>query len=327
MRSITRRSLLAATLAGIVLAAPSGQPLAAAALPGPLVTTDWLAAHAGEVRVLDVRADTDSYYGRSKEKVAVQGHIPGAVLVPWARIREKRKEGDVELVGMVLPAERFEALARELGVRRGEPLVITSRGESSGDITFATRLYWTFRYYGHDAVAILDGGTLAWKLAGHPLETAAVSPTPGDFVAGPGREDLYATTEEVMQALETGAAQLVDARTPDFYRGEKVSKGVVFAAGHIRGARNLPHPEMFVRDAAGALRFRTGDDALALLAAHGIDPQLPTYTYCNTGHLGSGAWFFLAEIVGNGRTELYDGSMHEWTISEARRSLVVAGAE
>lgn len=322
----TRRRLLAAAVAAAGLL---GAPLFARAgttVPGPLVSTDWLASHLDDVRVLDVRADVASYAGKSRAKTRVQGHIPGAVLLPWKEIRQKRVEDGRELVGMVLERERFQDLARRLGVKKGQAVVVTSRGESSGDITMATRVYWTFLYYGHDNVAVLDGGTYRWMAEGRPMTTEATAVQPGDFEAGPGRDDIYATTEEVMEAVRRGDVQLVDARTPDFYRGEK-KKDYVYAFGHIEGAKNLPHPEMFEKTADGSLVFLTGEKALALLAKHGIDPHMPTITYCNSGHLASGAWFFMYAIVGNHRTELYDGSMHAFTMTDAGKALVVTSAE
>lgn len=323
MIAATRRTLLAAAVAAAVgLPGVPAPAQAGTTVPGPLVSTDWLAEHLDEVLVLDVRADVPSYYGESKAKIRVQGHIPGAVLLPWNEIRQKRVENGVELVGMVLERERFQDLARRLGVKQGRAVVVTSRGEDSGDITMATRVYWTFLYYGHDNVAVLDGGTHKWMAEGRPMTTEAVAVQPGDFEAGPGRDDIYATTEEVMAAVESGEVQLVDARTPDFYRGEK-KKDYVYAAGHIRGAKNLPHPEMFEKTADGALVFRTGEKALALLAKYGVDPGKPSITYCNSGHLGSGAWFFMYEIVGNRNTQLYDGSMHAFTMSDAGKALVV----
>jgi thiosulfate/3-mercaptopyruvate sulfurtransferase len=51
----------------------------------------------------------------------------------------------------------------------------------------------------------------------------------------------------------------------------------------------------------------------ALMRASGIDPKAPTVAYCNTGHLASGAWFVMSEILGNHSTRLYDGSMSLWT--------------
>ena len=50
--------------------------------------------------------------------------------------------------------------------------------------------------------------------------------------------------------------------------------------------------------------------------ASGVDPQGPAITYCNTGHLASGAWFVMSEVLGNKQTKLYDGSMHEWTLEK-----------
>lgn len=182
------------------------------------MSTDWLAAHRDEVVLRDVRHDTVSYAGKGKAKV--EEHTPGAPLVPWSAFREtrtKKKKNGAELIGMVLRPEKFQELVRSLGIDRGEPALVTSRGESSGDILFVTRLCWTFTYHGHNNVALLDDGTRKWMLEGRPLETEApATAVRGNFVAGPGREELYASTSEVMEAIPKGISHMIDDQTLDF---------------------------------------------------------------------------------------------------------------
>jgi thiosulfate/3-mercaptopyruvate sulfurtransferase len=59
-----------------------------------------------------------------------------------------------------------------------------------------------------------------------------------------------------------------------------------------------------------------------LLKGQGIDPDSPAITYCNSGHLSSGPWFLMSELLGNRQVRLYDGSLHQWTLE--KRPLVGA---
>lgn len=79
---------------------------------------------------------------------------------------------------------------------------------------------------------------------------------------------------------------------PQFYGTSKAL--TLDGFGHVAGAKSLA-PELLTRSAAG------------------IDPKAPGVAYCNTGHLASGAWFVMSEILGNRSTRLYDGSMSQWT--------------
>lgn len=274
-------------------------PVAALELPGPLVEAEWLARHLEEVEVLDVREIPDSFTS--------EGHIPGAALVNWRKVQTTRAVDGMPLSGMVPGSEAFSALMRKNGVSNQRPVVITAPGHRFIELTEMARLYWTLRYYGHDRVALLAGGTAAWSAAGHPLSRAAPSPAEGDFLAE-ARPSLRATTRQV--AGMTGAsAQLVDVRTLGYYLG-LVKEPYVDGYGHIPGA--IPYPYTLALEGA-PVRFRSRRQLEQLASAFGIDLNRPIIVYCNTGVLSAAGWFIFHELLGNSRTRLYDGSMHAWT--------------
>ncbi|MFM1884905.1 MAG: hypothetical protein RL026_62 [Pseudomonadota bacterium] len=291
---------------------------AAAVLPGPLVTPDWLAAHRAEVAVLDVREDPEGYLGapafetddagrRTLETLA--GHVPGALLVEFSKIRTAREIDGRKIGGMVPEAAQFQAYMRSVGVPAGKPLVIVANGEYIEDFDTAARLYWTLRYYGADEVAILDGGSIRWVEEGRGTEATAPVVAPGTWTAAAPRAALFADSAAVLGAAAAGT-QLVDARPLSFYFG-LTKRAAVAAYGHIPGA--LPFPtELRARPQGAGHRFLTADEYRNALRGMGIDPSRPTITYCNTGHMASGTWFILSEVLGNRQVALYDGSMVEW---------------
>jgi len=189
--------------------------------------------------------------------------VAGALL-----ISVQATEDGVDLIKLVPTKEEMEKLMRTHGVNDGDAVVIAMKGAGSKDVTFGTRLYWQMKYWGHDNVAILDGGTAAWAAAGHPLSRDKSKPRKGNWVAKGPDTSILATTADVEKAVKNGT-QLIDGRTEDFYLGSTYNKG--------------------------------------------IDPEAPSITYCDSGHLSSGHWFVLHELLGNKQARLYDGSMHEWT--------------
>lgn len=297
-------------------------------VPGPLVDAGWLAEHGKEVVILDVRKDTKSFTAKPKKGggiagmqgcgakkgagIKVAGHIPGAVLVSWKKVRAKRNVDGVDLIKLVPTKEEMEALMQKHGVNQGDAIVVVSKGAKSKDVTFATRLYWQIRYWGHDNVAVLDGGTAAWGAAGNPLSRDKSSPKKGNWTASGPNSSVMATTAEVNKAVADGT-RIIDGRTEDYYLGTE-QKDYVYAKGHVSGAKNFPHT-LLVKGKTAAT-FLPKEDLAALMATKGIDPNAPAITYCDSGHLSTGQWFILSELLGNKQVKQYDGSMHEWTKSK-----------
>src|SRR5438132_9461890 len=156
---------------------------------GPLVDSAWLAAHLGDprLRVIDFRWQQ----GRPGRAGYEAGHIPGAVFV------------DLEADGLSghqagggrhpLPERQaFEAAMRAAGIDRDCTVVVY---DDQNGFT-ACRLWWTLRYFGHDAAAVLDNG-----LAGcpGPLETGWRSVPRSDFVAGAPCTSMKLDYEDVCE--------------------------------------------------------------------------------------------------------------------------------
>ena len=316
-------------LPGLALAAAAQ---AALRVPGPLVDAAWLAEHLDQVLVMDVRANPRTYSvpprwqkdRRTGKRFLAQlgGHIPGAVPVEYRKLRTERVIGGRKVQKMIPPRDVFERLMQAAGLDPDEPVVIVTEGFGPGDMTIATRVYWQLKYYGHDNVAVLDGGLLQWLLEGRPVETRPVRPKRGTWKARAERRELLATSEDVERARREGSAQLVDSRALAQYFG--LSKPpYVYAYGHIPGAKVFPN-ELYVSGAQGGARFVAPERLRKLARRLGIDPAKPAIAYCNSGHLASGGWFVLHELLGNPNVRLYDGSMHEWTL-EGRPVATVEG--
>ena len=297
--------------------------LAATTVPGPLVETDWLAANLDNVVVLDVRKDLASFTSPAKlakdkksgklRIVAVGGHVPGAHLVDYKKVRTKRQIGGKQLTGMLPEAAAFEKLVREAGVNADSAVVIVSKGLSDADMTMATRLYWQLKYYGQDNMAILNGGMAQWLLDGRETVLSTSEPGHGNWQAGAGRDDILATSDDVAAAVGSSEVQLIDYRPLGAYLGTS-KKSYVYDKGHIPGAKSFPN-ELVTTPTVPA-RFPSASELQALYKAMRVDEGAPSIGYCNSGHLASGGWFIQHELLGHSKVRLYDGSMHEWTLEK-----------
>jgi len=303
----------------------ASQLVSAATLPGPLVDVNWLKDNLDKVTVLDVRKDTKSFaakpvYVKDKKKkgekklARVGGHIPGAVLVNYKKVRAMRKIDGNEVTRMLPDRKSFESLMQGVGLDKNSTVVVASKGEGNGDMTMATRLYWQLKYYGHDNMAILDGGTGGWIKAGNPVESKAAKVKKGNWVATAERKEIMADSNDVAQAVRDGSSQLVDTRAISLYYGTWHKKSYVHDKGHIEGARPFPN-ELLTAPKLPA-KFNSVPTLKALSKEMGINPDGKMITYCNSGHLASGSWFVYSELMGNKDVKLYDGSMHQWTLEK-----------
>jgi len=291
-------------------------------LPGPVVSADWLASNMSEVQVIEVRTDlasflrnpefdTDKKTGK-KFLVEVGGHISNSTLLDFKKVRVDRLVDGKKIKFLIPEKTDFEKLVQSLGINSDKPIILVPIGQDMSDIDEALRTYWSFKVYGEDQVAVLDGGIAGWLGEGRKFSTVNTPKAAGNWLAKAERKELIASSDDVAAASKSGKPQLLDARQPAQYLG-LAKRPDVLTFGHIQGAKELA-PELMAKPSNGALYFWQKKTYDALLAANGISTNDPTIAYCNTGHLASGGWFVMSELVGNKSTKLYDGSLYLWTL-------------
>lgn len=294
-------------------------------VPGPVVDGEWLAKNKAEVTVLDVRPsqksftvapqfETDKKTGK-KFLVELGGHIADAIPVDNKKVRVDREIGGNKVKSMIPERADFEKLVRSWGVQAGRPIVIVSAGLEPIDFNDAARLYWQFKVYGEDNMAVFNGGTAGWIAEGREVSTAPAKVSEGSWVAKADRTaELMATSADVENAMNAKSVQLIDARDNATYLGLSKSSSVS-GYGHLQGAKNVPTTLMST-EGGDASRLRAAPTYRDVFTMSGVDVQAPAIAYCNTGHQASGTWFVLSEVLGNKQAKLYDGSMHQWTLEK-----------
>lgn len=307
------------TLAGVALIGLSQWALALN-VPGPVVDGAWLAQNKADVTVLDVRSNPKSFTAspefevdkKSGKKFLVElgGHIDGAVLVDNKKVRVSRMVNGLKLSGMIPERADFEKLVRSWGVQADRPVVIVSSGMEPIDFNEAARLYFQFKVYGEDNVAVLNGGSAGWIAEGRDISTAAVKAAEGNWASKADRTAEYIADSVAVESAMNAKGQLVDARDNAAFLGLSKSSSVS-AFGHLQGAKNVPTTLMSTQGGEAA-RLMGADTYRDIFRMSGVDAQAATIAYCNTGHQASGTWFVMSELLGNKQVKLYDGSMHQW---------------
>jgi thiosulfate/3-mercaptopyruvate sulfurtransferase len=265
--------------------------------PDALVETDWLADNLGTVKVLD-----GSWYlpTQMRDPVAEYhaGHIPGGQFFHIDDIADPNSD----LPHMLPSAADFATAVGAMGISNKDRVVVY---DGMG-LQSAARVWWEFRAFGHDNVALLNGGLPKWTAEGRPLETDVPAPAPATFNAALNPA-LVRSVEQLLANTETRAEQVLDVRPRGRYDGTDAEPRPGVRSGHIPGAKHLVYTDILNDD-------RTLKDAEALRAAldgSGIDLNGPVVTSCGSGITASAMALGL-HLIGHDQWAVYDGSWTEW---------------
>jgi thiosulfate/3-mercaptopyruvate sulfurtransferase len=202
---------------------------------------------------------------------------------------------------MLPTPEDFSRAVGALGIGDDDTIVVY---DCTG-LFSAARVWWTFRVLGAEKVFILDGGFPKWRAEGRPAEAGAVARPPRQFLARPNGAAV-AALDNVRRALETGSAQVVDARSGARFRGEEPEPRPGLRAGHMPGAINVPYADVLENG-----RLAAPERLAAALTAAGVDLDRPVITSCGSGVTAAILWLAL-DALGREPKALYDGSWVEW---------------
>lgn len=265
----------------------------------PLVPTEWLAKQLGapDLRVLDGSWHMPQLKRDPRAEFA-QAHIPGAVFFDIDAIADHA----TDLPHMLPDAATFERAVGALGIGSGDRVVVYDvRGVIS-----AARVWWTFRAFGHDAVAVLDGGLRRWRADGRPVESGAPATSPRTFKAV-FRPELVRDLNAMRANLERRDAQVLDARSAGRFAGTEPEPRAGLRGGHIPGSLNLPYDTLYREDGT----LKPSAELRAAFQAAGLDLARPVVTTCGSGVTASVLALALY-LVGRRDVAVYDGSWSEW---------------
>jgi len=275
-------------------------------LTSPLVSTQWLADHLGadELVVLDASVHTegtgfDTRWTSGQESYERAGHVPGA---RYADLLDAFSTPAADLPFTRPDAERFEVAARELGVTNDSTVVVYD--DSVGE--WSARLWWIFRSFGFDSVAVLDGGFTKWRDEGRPVRVGALRavPTGSDvdaadaFLAGEERP-LWVDHDRVVRAV-SGAEPAA----------------LVFAAPE--SALGADHPPIVPGSVPVSVETLVDPETNAYLRGAALEAAFApvlgadeVVTYCGVGSAACVDALALT-VLGHEKVRVYDGSLLDW---------------
>ena len=267
---------------------------------GTLVDPRWMHAHRNDPKVKLVEI---AGMGQDEMQAYGAGHVPGAVCWPWKEMLwdSHRRE---------FPApEEFARRCGAAGIANDTTVVFYGEG-----VQFGVYAWWTFRYCGHRKVRVLDGARYRWAAEGRPLVTDE-PPPPAPVTYAPVKrvEKMRIRREKVLAALGSDGVTLLDARSPEEYRGERVGGPVGPDVGALRYGRIPGAKHLYFEDLLDANKaFKPAGEIEQLVTARGATPERDIITYCRMSHRATVMYFALTELLGFKKVKIYDGSWTEW---------------
>lgn len=265
-----------------------------------IVSTEWLAAHLDSPDICIIDASWHLPAAKRDPKAEfLDGHIPGAQFFDIDELSDTSSS----LPHMLPSPEKFSSRMRRMGIGDGKRVI----AYDAAGLFSAARAWWMFKVFGHDDVAVLDGGLPKWKAEGRPLEDGPAWKRQERHFTARFRGHMVRDQGEVAAVLSSGAAQVADARSGTRFRGEEVEPRAGVRAGHMPSARNVHYASLLKPDGT----LKDPDDIRATFAAAGIDLSKPVITSCGSGITAAILTLGLT-LIGTKDHALYDGSWTEW---------------
>jgi len=238
--------------------------------PKTLVSTKWLADHLDnpDLRIIDASWYLPDAARNGKEEYDA-AHIPGARYLHIDEVSDARSA----LPHTAPPPEKFISRMRKMGVGDGHQVVVY---DGMGMFS-AARIWWLFRLFGKSDIAVLDGGFPKWQAEGHPVED--LPPVMRErHITVQRQAHLIKDVTQVAMASKLGEAQVVDARSPERFRGEAPEPREGLRAGHIPNSFNVPYKALLAPDGT----MLPLDRLRKVFTEAGVDLAKPVITTCGS---------------------------------------------
>ena len=263
----------------------------------PLVSVDWLHKNLDQENLIIFDATIPKV--TSKEVANEQKEcIPNAIFFDLKGVFLD-KEG--KFPNTFPKTAYFEEQAQQIGVNQNSCIVVYDQL----GVYSSARVWWLFKTFGFNNVAVLNGGLPEWKKHNFPVENNYKKQlTKGDFKAKFQSEKLT-FVDQVLSRINDESFCVADARSKGRFYAETPEPRATVKGGHIPNSYSLPYTEL---QESGKMKTK---EALQEVFKT-INPTNKSYIFsCGTGITACILALGL-ELTGHNNYAVYDGSWTEW---------------
>ncbi|MBT8147751.1 MAG: sulfurtransferase [Gammaproteobacteria bacterium] len=267
-----------------------------------MVSVDWLHKHLGSENLVILDASVPPIMPFSKQKLPddlTARYLPGSLRFDYDT---EVCDQNSPLPHMMPAADYFAERVRNLGINKDSAIVIY---DDIG-VYASPRAWWMFKAMGHDNVAVLNGGAVAWHQAGLEMTEQVLSEA---AQAGSFQEQenvgYFCDALTVYQLLNEKSCSILDARSEGRFYGRDPEPRDNLRGGHMPGAGCMPFPQVL-----DDIYMKPADQLKVIFEQHATGAQKLIFT-CGSG-LSACILTLAAELAGYQDLSVYDGSWCEW---------------
>lgn len=263
-------------------------------LTQPVVDADFLQQHLDSPNLDVVEMDIDDHEFKS-------GHIPGSQFWSTAQVMPLRDDP-------LTKTSEAEAFLGSAGISNESALIFVG-GKYQATSGW---LYWLFTLFGHQNMAVLDGGRNAWLNQGYSMTKDRTETAPQSYQVSKVNPNVIVNARDIEKAITDPQSGILDVRTDAEYLGqiylsEPPKEGE--RVGHIPGSIHLHYDEFHNQDGT----FKSLEAMEELILSVGVSPDKMVFSYCAVGARSAHVWFVLSELLGYQQVKNYSGSWREWS--------------
>ncbi|KAF0553533.1 Rhodanese-like protein [Gigaspora margarita] len=224
------------------------------------------------------------------------------------------KDKTTDLPHMLPTPKDFAEAVGNLGISEKDHVVVY---DSIG-IFSSTRVYWTFKVFGHERVSLLEGGLPKWLKEGRPVESGPIDIVPKSYEIPTLNTALVRNYNDIRKNIDRGEVspdfeQVLDARPEARFTGDETEPRPGLPSGHMPYSISVPFNSVI--DPNTKNTFLNDDELKKLFKSKNIDLEKPIVLSCGSGVTATMLYTAL-EKVGAKKLAVYDGSWTEYAGKE-----------
>jgi len=241
----------------------------------------------------------------SIKKVTCTASFSAEEWIPHTRyfdLKGKFSDTDAEFPTTIPSQEQFQKEARQLGVNSDSQIVVY---DNKG-IYSSARVWWLFKTFGFNAIAVLDGGLPEWKRCTYntvsSLHTASYKN--GNFSAQ-YRDDTMCYFDDISKISSDAQSMILDARSEERFKSLVPEPRKGLRRGTIPNSKNLPYTSLLNGNC-----LKPENELKTIFETFEIEDKSLTFS-CGSG-ITACILALAAEILDYKKITVYDGSWTEY---------------